>query len=100
MHDCYLYLRLRPSSQEYRNFFSCVFGHNFLCGCERHFHLKKLHLINTNFNSNQIKVINSFPALEKAYLFQKNRDLSKEVTLSDLDIEKFDFGGYTIQELP
>ena len=62
--------------------------------------LKKLHLINTNFNSNQIKVINSFPALEKAYLFQKNRDLSKEVTLSDLDIEKFDFGGYTIQELP
>ncbi|MFL2629358.1 MAG: c-type cytochrome domain-containing protein [Flavobacteriaceae bacterium] len=62
--------------------------------------LKKLHLINTNFNSNQIEVINSFPALEKAYLFQNDRDLSKEITLADEDIEKFDFGGYTIQELP
>ena len=62
--------------------------------------LKKLHLINTNFNSNQIEVINSFPALEKAYLFQNDRDLSKDITLADEDIEKFDFGGYTIQELP
>lgn len=62
--------------------------------------LKKLHLINTNFNSNQIEVINSFPALEKAYLFQNDRDLSKEITLADEDIEKFDFGGYKIQELP
>ena len=62
--------------------------------------LKKLHLINTNFNSNQIKVINSFPALEKAYLFQNDRDLSKDITLADEDIEKFDFGGYKIQELP
>ena len=62
--------------------------------------LKKLHLINTNFNSNQIEVINSFPALEKAYLFQNDRDLSKDITLADEDIEKFDFGGYKIQELP
>ena len=35
-----------------------------------------------------------------AYLFQNDRDLSKEVNLSDEDLKKFDFGKYSIQELP
>jgi len=59
--------------------------------------LKRLHLINTKLNSNQIKVINSFPAIEKAYLFQNDRDLTKEITLSNDDLKKFDFGKYTLK---
>jgi len=59
--------------------------------------LKRLHLINTNLNSSLINVINAFPALEKAYLFQSDRDLTKEITLSNDDLKKFDFGRYTIQ---
>ena len=59
--------------------------------------LKRLHLINTKLNSNQIKVINSFPAIEKAYLFQNDRDLTKEMTLSNEDLKKFDFGKYTLK---
>ena len=62
--------------------------------------LKRIHLVNTNLNSSFIDVINSFPSLEKAYLFQNDRDLSKEVDLTDEDLKKFDFGKYTIQELP
>tara|TARA_Y100000741_G_C18232427_1_gene550344 strand:+ start:136 stop:1533 length:1398 start_codon:yes stop_codon:yes gene_type:complete len=62
--------------------------------------LKSIHLVNTNLNSIFIDVIKSFPALEKAYLFQNDRDLSKEVNLSDEDLKKFDFGKYTIQKLP
>jgi uncharacterized membrane protein len=59
--------------------------------------LKRLHLINTNLNSSLINVINAFPALEKAFLFQSDRDLTKEITLSNDDLKKFDFGKYTLK---
>ncbi|MBJ24553.1 MAG: hypothetical protein CMC91_00150 [Flavobacteriaceae bacterium] len=62
--------------------------------------LKRIHLVNISLNASFIDIINSFPAIEKAYLFQNDRDLSKEVDLSDEDLKKFDFGKYTIQELP
>ena len=47
-----------------------------------------------------IFIVSILHYLEKAYLFQNDRDLSKEVNLSDEDLKKFDFGKYTIQELP
>jgi uncharacterized membrane protein len=59
--------------------------------------LKSLHLINTKVNSSIISVINSFPAIEKAFLFQNDRNLTREVTLSNEDLKKFDFGKYTLQ---
>jgi hypothetical protein len=59
--------------------------------------LKSLHLINTNVNSSIIDVINSFPAIEKAFLFQNDRTFKKDVTLANEDLKKFDFGKYTLQ---
>lgn len=59
--------------------------------------LKTLHLINTKVNSSIISVINSFPVIEKVFLFQNDRNLTKEVTLSNEDLKKFDFGKYTLQ---
>ena len=61
--------------------------------------LKIIHLVNTDINSSSIKIINSFPYIEKAYLFQNNRNLSKEINLSDEDLKKFDFGEYITQGL-
>ena len=61
--------------------------------------LKRINLTNTLFDKEFIKSFNQFPALEKVYLFQEDRDLSRDIILNDKQKNLLAFGSLTLEEL-
>ena len=61
--------------------------------------LKRINLTNTLFDEEFIQSFNQFPALEKVYLFQEDRDLSKNLILNDKQKNLLAFGSLILEEL-
>ena len=61
--------------------------------------LKRINLTNTLFDEEFIQSFNQFPALEKVYLFQEDRDLSKNLILNDKQKSLLAFGSLILEEL-
>ena len=61
--------------------------------------LKRINLTNTLFDEEFIESFNQFPALEKVYLFQEDRDLSKNLILNDKQKNLLAFGSLILEEL-
>ena len=61
--------------------------------------LKRINLTNTLFDKEFIKSFNQFSALEKVYLFQEDRDLSRDIILNDKQKNLLAFGSLTLEEL-
>ena len=61
--------------------------------------LKRINLTNTLFDEEFIESFNQFPALEKVYLFQEDRDLSKNLILNDKQKSLLAFGSLILEEL-
>ena len=63
-------------------------------------HLKKLHLVDTNLEASELNTLLDFPILEQVYIFQSTRDLTKEIELPIESLSLFEFGNYSLPELP
>jgi hypothetical protein len=63
-------------------------------------HLKKLHLVDTNLEASALNTLLDFPILEQVYIFQSTRDLTKEIELPIESLSLFEFGNYSLPELP
>ena len=61
--------------------------------------LKRINLVNTEFDTAFLKSLTQFKSLEKIYLFQESRSLITDV-IPDDKIDLFDFGEYKLKDLP
>jgi len=61
--------------------------------------LKRINLVNTEFDAAFLESLTQFKSLEKVYLFQESRNFITDV-IPDDKIDLFDFGEYKLKNLP
>ncbi|MAM05157.1 MAG: hypothetical protein CMD06_04260 [Flavobacteriales bacterium] len=62
--------------------------------------LKRINLVNTEFDLEFLEPLTRFKSLEKVYLFQDTRNLQTENLIPDDKLDLFDFGEYKLKDLP
>ena len=61
--------------------------------------LKRINLVNTEFNVAFIETLTKFKPLEKVHLFQESRNLIAKDILPNDKLDLFDFGDYKLEDL-
>ena len=61
-------------------------------------YLKRINLVNTEFNVEFLKTLTKFRSLEKVYLFQESRDFTAKDILPNDKLDLFDFGDYNLDD--